>query len=223
MPEPEAKAKAGRLLDLIRDVAGLFIERGAGEYAFFHLSFQEYLCARYITRRRRDIEPHLKRRSDTSDRQPHLFDPRWREVIYLASAYQGQRSDEDASELIELVARQTDLMPHDAEMQYAFRMAFACLRETRVLFQMADEMMRRWVRLCSGLIYNDGSSSSCADPAFPCATGPRPWPPCSKPSAITTPTRSCCHRGAERIERSQGARLFEGSPRPRTPAPSPPR
>ena len=54
MPEPEARAKAGRLLDLIRNVAGLFIERGAGEYAFFHLSFQEYLCARYITRRRRE-------------------------------------------------------------------------------------------------------------------------------------------------------------------------
>lgn len=145
MPEPEARAKASRLLDLIRDVAGLFIERGAGEYAFFHLSFQEYLCARYITRRRREIEAHLKRRRDTSDRQPHLFDPRWREVIYLAAAYQGQRSDEDASEFVELVGRQTDLMPHEAEMQYAFRMAFACLRETRVVFQMADEMMARWV------------------------------------------------------------------------------
>ncbi len=147
MPEPEARAKAGRLLDLIRDVAGLFIERGAGEYAFFHLSFQEYLCARYITRRRREIEAHLKRRRGTSDRQPHLFDPRWREVIYLAAAYQGQRSDEDASEFVELVTRQTDLMPHEAEMQYAFRMAFAGLRETRVLFQTADEMMALWVRL----------------------------------------------------------------------------
>ncbi|MDQ3776211.1 MAG: HEAT repeat domain-containing protein [Pseudomonadota bacterium] len=147
IPEREARAKAGRLLDLIRDVAGLFIERGAEEYAFFHLSFQEYLCARYITRRRREIEAHLKRRRDSSDRQPHLFDPRWREVIYLAAAYQGQRSDEDASELVELVARQTDLMPHEAEMQYAFRMAFACLRETRVLFQTADERMGRWVRM----------------------------------------------------------------------------
>ena len=152
MPEPEARTKAGRLLDLIRDVAGLFIERGAEEYAFFHLSFQEYLCARYITRRRREVEAHLKRRRDT-DRQPHLFDPRWREVIYLAAAYQGQRSDEDASEFVELVARQTDLMPHDAEMQYAFRMAFACLRETRVLFQTADEMMGRWVGLYLELPY----------------------------------------------------------------------
>ena len=45
----------------------------------------------------------------------------------------GPAEPRGASEFVDLVARQTDLMPHEAEMRYAFRMAFACLRQTRVL------------------------------------------------------------------------------------------
>lgn len=132
----DAEQKAEQLLNLIRDVSGLLIDRGNAEYGFFHLTFQEYLTARAITRRRKDIDRYLGQ---------HLFEPRWREVIRLAAAHQGMKDAETGSEFIAAIRHHHH--PREAIMHYAFRMAFLCLKETKVELDTSDEMMREWVRI----------------------------------------------------------------------------
>jgi HEAT repeat protein len=136
LPEIEAQRKAARLLDMIREVAGLLIDRGNDEYGFFHLTFQEYLTARAITRRRSDIDRYLAQ---------YLFDPRWREVIRLAAAHQGTKDEETGSEFIKAIRRHHH--QREQEMHYAFRMAFLCATEARVELNTADELFQNWVRL----------------------------------------------------------------------------
>ncbi len=135
----QAERKASEQLDLIRDVAGLFIDRGEEEYGFFHLTFQEYLAARAITRKRREIERHV---------YAHAFDPRWREVLKLAAAHQGLKSAEDGSEFIETILSVPH--PHNQQMEYSFRLAFACMREARVEAETQQKMVARWIELYLG-------------------------------------------------------------------------
>lgn len=136
MAADAAASKAEQLLSLIRDVSGLLINRGNNEFGFFHLTFQEYLTARAITRRKRDIERYLRQ---------HLLEPRWREVIRLAAAHQGMKDEETGSEFIETILRCTP--PREELMHYAFRIAFLCLKEARVLLATSDAMLREWIRL----------------------------------------------------------------------------
>lgn len=98
----EANQKAQALLDLIREVAGLLIDRGNDEYGFFHLSFQEYLSARAITRRRSELDGYLEK---------YRFAARWREVIRLAAAHQGAKDEESGSAFIDALLRH----PHGAK------------------------------------------------------------------------------------------------------------
>ncbi|OQW83451.1 MAG: hypothetical protein BVN30_06010 [Proteobacteria bacterium ST_bin16] len=134
MAGSEAEHKAGQLLNLIRDVSGLLIDRGNEEYGFFHLTFQEYLAARAITRKKRDIDRYLSR---------YLFEPRWREVIRLAAAHAGTKDEESGSEFIEAILRQKH--PRDGLMHYTFRFAFLCLKEARVELETSDWMFRQWI------------------------------------------------------------------------------
>ncbi|MER0204443.1 MAG: NACHT domain-containing protein [Nitrosomonas sp.] len=134
MSESEAEHKAGQLLNLIRDVSGLLIDRGNEEFGFFHLTFQEYLAARAITRKKRDIDRYLSR---------YLFEPRWREVIRLAAAHAGTKDEESGSEFIEAILRQKH--PRDDLMHYTFRFAFLCLKEAKVELETADRMFRQWI------------------------------------------------------------------------------
>ena len=134
MAESEAEHKAGQLLNLIRDVSGLLIDRGNDEYGFFHLTFQEYLAARAITRKKRDIDRYLSR---------YLFEPRWREVIRLSAAHAGTKDEESGSEFIEAILRQKH--PRDDLMHYTFRFAFLCLKEAKVELEIADRMFRQWI------------------------------------------------------------------------------
>jgi len=131
-----ATHKASQLLSLIRDVSGLLIDRGNNEYGFFHLTFQEYLTARAITRRRRDIDRYLGQ---------HLFEPRWREVIRMAAAHQGMKDEETGSEFIDAIL--CCKHPREAQMHYSFRLAFLCLKEARVELETSDRMFRNWIRI----------------------------------------------------------------------------
>ncbi|MBK7493307.1 MAG: HEAT repeat domain-containing protein [Nitrosomonas sp.] len=134
MTESEAGHKAVQLLNLIRDVSGLLIDRGNEEFGFFHLTFQEYLSARAITRKKRDIDRYLSR---------YLFEPRWREVIRLAAAHAGTKDEESGSEFIEAILRQKH--SRDDLMHYTFRFAFLCLKEAKVELETADRMFRQWI------------------------------------------------------------------------------
>ncbi|MGH2669075.1 MAG: NACHT domain-containing protein, partial [bacterium] len=139
LPAADAECKAAQLLDLVRDVAGLLIDRGEASYGFFHLAFQEYLSARAITRKRQEIPKYLTR---------HLLRPRWREVFRLASAHQGLKDEESGSRFIESVLATSH--PRESELRYAFRLAFLCGRETRMEPSTADGLMQKWITIYFG-------------------------------------------------------------------------
>jgi formylglycine-generating enzyme required for sulfatase activity len=91
VPEPERAAR--RFLDDVRGYAGLLLERGAGQYGFIHLTFQEYLAAVAIALLgQQEIKPVVEALA------AHVGDDNWREVTLLAIGYMGvvQQRDEAA-------------------------------------------------------------------------------------------------------------------------------
>lgn len=72
-PAHEARAKASRIIQNIREGLGLLVERGIDELGFIHLTIQEYLSAWAIARKS-EAEQALFI-------ELHWRDPRWREVI----------------------------------------------------------------------------------------------------------------------------------------------
>jgi len=88
----EAQKLADDFIHLMQQVAGLIVERGLGQFGFLHLTFQEYLAARYLAERGRDRRWELIR--------PHLYAARWREVILLTA---GILFEEDATEFVRAI------------------------------------------------------------------------------------------------------------------------
>jgi hypothetical protein len=79
------RSEAKRFIDLVREEAGLIVERGTDEngealYSFVHLTFQEYFAAA-------DIYERYQQKEDpkiiSTFLIEHLHDPHWREVILL--------------------------------------------------------------------------------------------------------------------------------------------
>ena len=99
----DAETAARQLLTDARDYASLLLERGAGEFGFIHLTFQEYLAAIAVAQRgQSDLQPVV----DTLAK--HIDDARWREVALLTIGHMGiiQQRDEAASDvLLRLLAR----------------------------------------------------------------------------------------------------------------------
>ena len=81
----EQNKQASRLLDLVKEEAGLIVERGTGEsskslYGFVHRTFQEYFAAA-------DVYERYQQEEDSTIisefLREHLHDPHWSEVILL--------------------------------------------------------------------------------------------------------------------------------------------
>jgi formylglycine-generating enzyme required for sulfatase activity len=106
---PDAAAR--RFLADVREHAGLLLERGAGQYGFIHLTFEEYLAAMAIALRGqgncRPIVDYLSQ---------HIGDPAWREVSLLTVPYLGiiQQLDQVASEVVEALAAERPGEPGEA-------------------------------------------------------------------------------------------------------------
>jgi energy-coupling factor transporter ATP-binding protein EcfA2 len=93
--DPETAAR--QLLTDARDYASLLLERGAGEFGFIHLTFQEYLAAIAVAQRgQSDLQPVVDILAD------HIEDPRWREVSLLTIGHMGiiQQRDEAAGDVL---------------------------------------------------------------------------------------------------------------------------
>ena len=76
--------KAPKIFDTILVDQGLFVERVRNSYSFSHLTFQEYLTAKYIVRDTRSIRGLVKK---------HLHDEQWREVFLLTSGLMHEADD----------------------------------------------------------------------------------------------------------------------------------
>jgi len=78
----QAKMESDRIIRYLGERSGLFVERGQGVYAFWHLTFQEYFAARQIlqesaTQSNRDLVGILR---------DYVYHPRWAEVIRLVAS-----------------------------------------------------------------------------------------------------------------------------------------
>ncbi len=74
--EPRARELAGDFIQLMTEKVGLLVARGLDLFGFLHLTFEEYLAARYLVEWL-DYEEEASRRA---------ADPRWDEVIRLGAA-----------------------------------------------------------------------------------------------------------------------------------------
>jgi len=95
--DKEPEQAVGQFLEDVHDYAGILLERGAGQYGFIHLTFEEYLAAVGLARLGQGkIEPVVDVLS------AHVGDAAWREVALLTIGYLGivQQWEEVASGVV---------------------------------------------------------------------------------------------------------------------------
>jgi formylglycine-generating enzyme required for sulfatase activity/energy-coupling factor transporter ATP-binding protein EcfA2 len=128
----EATAAAGRFLTVIAERTGLLAERGAGVYAFSHLTFQEYLAALAVAAREDYVAYSLARSAD----------PWWREVILLEAGHLSMGSKERVTRLIQAIADHKS----EPEPYHNLVLAAECMRdagESRVQGNLATTIPQR--------------------------------------------------------------------------------
>jgi predicted NACHT family NTPase len=95
-----AREEARAFVRLARGRTGLLVERGEGMFGFSHLTFQEYLAACDIEKRRMPygVDAVWKEIKD------HLYDPHWRQVILLLFGIMNRYEDAPTL-LVELILK----------------------------------------------------------------------------------------------------------------------
>lgn len=105
----DAHGRARDFLGWIARRSGLLLPRGAGRYAFVHLSFQEYFCARYLAGR--IMSPAFIRNKQSGDApvtrkklREWSESPLWREsLVYLLELISGERDADWVEDLVEIL------------------------------------------------------------------------------------------------------------------------
>ncbi|MFQ5857197.1 MAG: NACHT domain-containing protein, partial [Anaerolineae bacterium] len=112
----EASRLAHQFLELVREQVGLLVERGLDQFGFMHLTFEEYLAARYIADQRERERKALVLK--------HLHDPRWWEVILLAA---GSLSAPQTTDLVHTIWKAGS--PYEELLHRDLLMAGRCLAD----------------------------------------------------------------------------------------------
>jgi formylglycine-generating enzyme required for sulfatase activity len=97
----DADGDARRLLEDVHENTALLLERGAGEYGFIHLTFEEYLAAVGIALQGQGDAAQI-----TATLRGYVGQSAWHEVILLTVAYVGliQQLERVAGEVVERLA-----------------------------------------------------------------------------------------------------------------------
>jgi hypothetical protein len=83
------------ILQITKERSGILVERGPGLFGFAHLVFEEYLAAIALAEDKKYIDVILQRYTE----------PRWREVIILASAHLSNMGRTRATQVIEALLK----------------------------------------------------------------------------------------------------------------------
>jgi hypothetical protein len=120
-----AEALVDDLVSVSRQRGGLLEER-AGQYRFSHLSFQEFLTARYLAEVERDVTRIVR----FLEQQNRLADAWWREPILLTGGYLHVTAPDTATSLLRRLAHLgASQPPHTAHALAATELAAATFLE----------------------------------------------------------------------------------------------
>ncbi|MFZ6746347.1 leucine-rich repeat domain-containing protein [Undibacterium sp. JH2W] len=105
----KSQLSAQMFLDWVARRSGLLLPRGEGQFAFVHLSFQEYFCARYLTSRivsPKFIKDQLGKNAPVTKEKLFTWSQEavWHEsLIYVLELISGERDSTWVEDLVEIL------------------------------------------------------------------------------------------------------------------------
>lgn len=134
----EAMQQAEVFVRFIKERTGLLVERGDGQYAFVHLTFQEYFAACHIWRTYGDDLDEL-----WAHIEPRLLDASWHEVILLLLGKLSE-SPRAPSRIVERFLAQED--EYEEILRRRLRLATDCLLDKiRLKIALGDKIVHAWI------------------------------------------------------------------------------